>query len=401
MECFVVHYHEVALKKGNRFRFVEQLVGNLRRALRGTGAGPVAHVDGRIVVPLPPGADEREISERIGRTYGVVHSARGLRVPPDLESIVSAARKLAVEGSFESFAVRAKRSDKRFPVPSPEICRIVGAAIRERTGARVSLGSPERVFQVEVTSKGAFVLGPKSPGPGGLPVGTGGKVLALLSGGIDSPVAAARMMQRGCRVDFVHFHAVPLQDRRAIEKTREIVELLVRSEYECRLFLVPLAALQREIVCRTPRPARVVLYRRMMLRIAEALARRHGLEALVTGESLGQVASQTLANLVTIDEVATLPVLRPLIGMDKQEITDQAKRLGTFEISVRPDQDCCQLFVPRHPSTRVSPEQARALEAALDVPGWVERTVERTEPVSFRFPPDQEELPLEVGRSAV
>jgi thiamine biosynthesis protein ThiI len=211
-------------------------------------------------------------------------------------------------------------------------------------------------------------------------------VAALLSGGIDSPVAAWRMIKRGCRVVFVHFHSVPYLPDVSQGKARALAERLTAWQYASRLFLVPFGEIQREIVLSVPGPARVVVYRRMMVRIAEAIARSVGALALVTGESLGQVASQTLQNIARIDEVATMPIFRPLIGTDKLEITAEAQRLGTFEISIEPDADCCTLFTPKHPATRMSEEAARAVEASLDVPRLVAMGTEGTTLASFRFP---------------
>jgi len=227
----------------------------------------------------------------------------------------------------------------------------------------------------------------KLPGPGGFPVGSSGRVLTLLSGGIDSPVAACRMLRRGCKSLLVHFHAFPLQDHATIDKALELARILTRYQYRTRLLLVPFAPVQQTIVATCPAPLRVVLYRRFMLRIAEALARRHGAKALVTGESLGQVASQTLDNMAVIDAVAGLPVLRPLVGMDKDEITGEARRIGTFETSTLPDQDCCQLFVPRSPATAATLAQVRAAEAALDVEALVAGALRDVESLRFGFPP--------------
>ena len=223
-------------------------------------------------------------------------------------------------------------------------------------------------------------------------------MLALLSGGIDSPVAAWRMMRRGCAVDFVHFHSAPFHDRTSQEKAQRIAAELVRWEHEAVLHLVAFGEVQRQIVAAIGRPLRVVLYRRMMFRIAEAIARATGAEALVTGESLGQVASQTLPNLAVIEAAATLPVLRPLIGMDKGEISDQAARLGTFETSIIPDQDCCQLFVPPHPATRAHPEDVEAAERRVDVPALVALGVAATERVRLR---DGEDAAAPAARSVV
>jgi len=223
-------------------------------------------------------------------------------------------------------------------------------------------------------------------GPGGLPVGASGTVVALLSGGIDSPVAAWRMMKRGCRVVFVHFHSVPYLPATSQAKARALVERLTEWQYESRLLQVPFGEIQREVVLTVPPPARVIVYRRLMVRIAEALARERAALALATGESLGQVASQTLQNIARIDEAAGMPILRPLIGMDKLEITGEAQRLGTFEISIEPDADCCTLFVPAHPATRMSEDEVRAVEARLDVPRLVAQGRAGAVAETFEFP---------------
>jgi thiamine biosynthesis protein ThiI len=264
--------------------------------------------------------------------------------------------------------------------------RVLGAHVLSRHPTRVSLEHPELNVHVEVLPGQAFVYADRRPGPGGLPVGASGTVAALLSGGIDSPVAAWRLMKRGCRVVFVHFHSVPYLPDVSRGKARELVRRLTAWQYESRLYLVPFGEIQRAVVLAVPGPARVVVYRRLMLRIAEALARRVGALALVTGESVGQVASQTLHNLARVDEVADLPVLRPLIGMDKLEITAQAQSLGTYEVSIEPDADCCTLFVPKHPDTRMSREDVRALEARLDLPALVAEGVEGASLETFDFP---------------
>jgi thiamine biosynthesis protein ThiI len=288
--------------------------------------------------------------------------------------------------SFASFRITAKRSYKGFPLNSAEIERALGASVQAATGTRVDLTGPELTVFVEVMRERILYSLEKLPGPGGFPVGASGRVLALLSGGIDSPVAAYRMMKRGCRVVLAHFHAFPLQDHSTIDKTRELARVLARYQYRSRLLLVPFAPVQQAIVASCPAPLRVVLYRRCMLRIAEALARRHSARALVTGESLGQVASQTLQNLAVIDEAARGPVLRPLIGMDKQEITAEARRIGSFEVSTLPDQDCCQLFVPRGAATAAALADVRAAEQALDLGTLLYAAVRGTERQGYEFP---------------
>jgi thiamine biosynthesis protein ThiI len=267
--------------------------------------------------------------------------------------------------------------------------RELGAFVLERVrgqGVRVDLDEPETEIRVEVLPSETFVYADPVPGPGGLPVGASGTVAALLSGGIDSPVAAWRMMKRGCRVVFVHFHSVPYLPPTSQAKARALVERLTEWQYRSQLFLTPLGEIQREVVLAVPPPLRVIVYRRMMVRIAEALARSVGAQALVTGESLGQVASQTLTNICRVDEVAGLPILRPLIGMDKLEITAEAQRLQTFETSIEPDADCCSLFVPPHPSTRVASHEIQAAEAKLDLGRLIRLGVEGAQAETFEFP---------------
>ena len=385
----VVHYHEVALKRGNRRLFVDRLIGNIGAILRGTGVKRVRAAPGRIVVNLKADADWAEISRRLQWVCGVANYAPAWRTRRDIDAMTETALHAVAGRSFSSFAVRTKRADKGFPLESPEVSSIVGAAVKARSGAAVNLKHPELAISIEVLPREAFVSTERLPGPGGLPVGSSGTVVALLSGGIDSPVAAWRMMRRGCRVEFVHFHGAPYQDRSSRDKAVELARLLTRYETQARLHLVTFGEIQRQIVAAVPRPYRVVLYRRMMLRIAEAVARHIGAEALVTGESLGQVASQTLANMTTVQAAATLPVLRPLVGMDKAEISAQAEQIGTFEISIQPDQDCCQLFVPKHPATRMTVDTAVKAEAVLDIDAMVAAALSGIVVSEFRFPVDE------------
>src|SRR5262249_24262921 len=293
-----------------------------------------------------------EIERRLQRVFGVANFSFVERLPADIDRLRDQILQQLDGRNFASFRIDARRADKSFPLTSPEINRLLGAAVKEKTGARVDLEHAEVTIEVEILPEGAFFDFEKVAGPGGLPVGASGRVVSLISGGFDSPVAAYRMMQRGCRLIFVHFHSAPYLDRTSQDKCRELVRLLTRHQFKSRLYLVPFGEIQRTIVAGVLRPLRVVLYRRMMLRIAEAIARKEKALALATGESLAQVASQTLDNMAVIQQAAMLPILRPLVGMDKQEIIDQARRIGTFEISSQPDQDCCQLFVPKHPATK-------------------------------------------------
>jgi len=382
----IARYHEIALKGRNRPFFVEKLADNLRRALSDVPGVSVQPFSSRIGVQVPDETPWETVRERVGRVFGVANFSRAREVPADLETLKRAAADDLRGTSFASFRVTTRRSDKGFPLNSGQIDREVGAAVHAATGVRVDLEDPELTVWIEVLHDRILYSFDKHPGPGGFPVGSSGRVLALLSGGIDSPVAAWRMMKRGCRVVLTHFHAFPLQDRSTIDKTRELARILTQWQLRTRLLLVPFGPVQQAVVAACPAPLRVVLYRRFMMRIGEALARRHRARALVTGESLGQVASQTLDNMAVIGEATRAPVLRPLVGMDKEEITEQARRIGTFEVSTLPDQDCCQLFVPRHPATAARREEVERAEEALDVPGLVTAAAGGVEEERLEFP---------------
>jgi thiamine biosynthesis protein ThiI len=290
------------------------------------------------------------------------------------------------ERCVSTFRVSAKRADKRFPLTSPELEREVGGRIKEARGWTVNLAKPELTIHVEALTEEAFYYFDKEPGAGGLPAGTSGRVACLLSGGIDSPVAAWRLMRRGCRVTFVHFHSYPILSRASQEKARELVALLTKFQYDSRLFLVPFGEIQQRVVLAVAPPLRVVIYRRLMMRIAEAIARRSRAQALVTGEVVGQVASQTLENLSAINAVVRMPVLRPLVGLDKDEITAEAQRLGTFPISIIPDQDCCTLFTPRHPATKARMPDVERAEAGLPIEDIVNEALAAAVLEEFHFP---------------
>ncbi len=382
----IVHYHEVALKRGNRPLFLRHLARNLARATSDLGPVRVRQLSGRILLDLDDHPAPARVRERALRVCGVASAALAYRVPSTLEAMQAVVGKLVEGRSFASFRISARRAFKTYAMTSVELNRALGAFVLERVTTRVDLHAPEVEIHVEVLPAETFVYVDRLPGPGGLPVGASGTVAALLSGGIDSPVAAWRMMKRGCRVVFVHFHSVPYLPATSQAKARALVGTLTQWQYDSRLLLVPFGEIQREVVLTVPPPARVVVYRRLMVRIAEALGRARGALALVTGESLGQVASQTLENIARIDEAAGTPILRPLVGMDKLEITAEARRLGTFEISIEPDQDCCTLFTPAHPATRLSPGDVAAAEARLDVAALVARGVAEAALETFEFP---------------
>src|SRR5919106_1346034 len=376
MDSVLIRYHEIALKKGNRQYFTELLKRNLLAAVKDLGAKEIRSLPARLLLTFKNDIDPSITVQRIGSVFGVANFSLVERTARDIDALRSRILESINGTHFSSFRIETQRGDKTFPLTSPEINRQLGAAVKEKSGARVDLMNAEFTVTVEILPRDAFFGFNKIPGAGGLPVGASGRLISLISGGIDSPVAAYRMMQRGCRVIFVHFHGAPYQDNTSQEKVRQLVKILTRHQFLSRLYLVPFGEIQRQIVAAVARPLRVILYRRMMLRVAEGLARREKAKALVTGESLGQVASQTLDNMAVIQQAATVPILRPLVGMDKQEIIDQARRIGTFDISSIPDQDCCQLFVPKHPATKASVTEVATVERGLELSALIQLGLE-------------------------
>ncbi len=366
MRVLLAHYQEIALKGQNRAWFIRHLARNLRDALAGLDVGEVRLPMGRVEVPLGDAVTIGDVESRVRHVFGLANYSFAHRVEPTVEAITDGVlRDLPRGRAVESFRVEVRRAHKQFPVPSPDLERHIGGRVHDVTNWRVDLSNPAFTVWVEIVPKGAYYHFGKRPGAGGLPSGTGGRVLVLLSGGIDSPVAAWRMMRRGCHATFVHFHAHPFLSHASIDKARELVRVLAPFQLGAHLMLIPFGELQRQITVTVPGPLRVVIYRRMMLRIASALAHKVHARALVTGDAVGQVASQTLDNLAAIDSAADRLVVRPLVGMAKDEIMADAERLGTFPISILPDQDCCTLFTPRHPLTRASVEAVARAEAGL------------------------------------
>jgi thiamine biosynthesis protein ThiI len=362
----VVHYAEIGTKGKNRPAFERRLMAHLGLALRDVGirAG-VRRVPGRLTVDLPVGSDAAAALARVTKVPGVANAALGVSVAREVEAMSAAAVEFLRAAPPGSFKVETRRGDKTFPLDSIAISRAVGAACVAATGRKVDVHAPDVVVRVEVPGKTCYVIGPATPGPGGLPPGTTGNLLAFLSGGIDSPVAAWKMMRRGARVVALHFWNRTLQGQAVLEKLEDLCRVLALAQGEVPLVVVPFEPVQRSIVAAVPADVRMVVYRRAMLRIASRLAPAEKALGYVTGDSLGQVASQTAANLRTIHAVADLPVYSPLCGDDKVEVVDLAKRIGTYEISIRPHEDCCSFLVADHPATRTTPASIARVEEGI------------------------------------
>jgi thiamine biosynthesis protein ThiI len=387
----VVHYHELWLKGRNRRFFLAKLATALRQALDGIAVERIERPGDRLLVRLGEGAVVEEATARLQRVFGVAYYAIARPVERNLDALCRAAWDEVEPLRFSTFAVRAKRSDKSFPHRSSEIESCVGRYLLDHLraadrGVRVHLDEPEVTCRIEITPGPALVYARKIPGAGGLPANTAGRMMCLLSGGFDSAVAAYQMMKLGAHLAFTHFYGTGARPgESSLHVARELMRKLTPYQFTAKLYRVPFEPIQREIVRYAPETYRVLLYRRMMLRIAEVLARRERAFALIAGDSLGQVASQTLQNMVAVGEAARMPLFRPLAGTDKQEIMALARRIGTYEISAEPFHDCCPVFLPRTPALHTTAQELEAAEANLDVAALVRRGVETAVLERFRY----------------
>jgi thiamine biosynthesis protein ThiI len=373
--CVLLKLGEIVLKGRNRQQFERMLQENIRRAVRGLGVGVrVWQREGVIVVRVSPAEDGEFaaetaadlVAERMSQVMGLARVCRAIRVAKEPEAAVEAAVQL-VAGRSGSFAVRARRRDKRFPITSAELAIMIGSRVQEEYGYPVNLRRPDTTVFVEVDQREVFVFTEGRPGQGGLPVGMSGRALVLMSGGIDSPVAAYRMMRRGLRCSYLHFSGMPLTGPESVYKAYGLVRQLDRYQGDSRLYVVAFGNAQRKLASAGAGKLQIMAQRRLMLKTGATLAARLKATALVTGDSLGQVSSQTLTNITVLDDAVRLPILRPLIGMDKTEIISEARRIETLAISELPDQDCCSLLTPRQVETKARIEDLRRIEARLDV----------------------------------
>ncbi len=384
-EVLIIKYGEIILKGLNRHLFEDRLLKNIRYKLRGMGEYKITKFQAAVYVEgVDSSFDYDEALERISKVFGILYICRATCCEKDMEAIKKQAL-ICYEEAFvkgKSFKVEVKRPDKKFPLKSPEVQKAVGEFIFSKhfNDARVDVKNPDITVMVEIRDEGAYVYANKVAGPGGLPLGINGKCALMLSGGIDSPVAGYMVSKRGVDLIGVHFHSYPYTSERAREKVIKLAEILSDYTGRIELFVVPFTDIQLLINEKAQNDMLVLLMRRYMMRITERLASYNGAKAIVTGESLGQVASQTIESMTVTNDVVSMPVFRPLIGMDKEEITKISRKIGTFETSILPYEDCCTVFVPKHPKTKPQLEEIRNEELKLTgIDELVEKAIEETE----------------------
>jgi thiamine biosynthesis protein ThiI len=379
-EIILLKLGEVVLKGLNRHSFEETLINNIRRRLSGLGEFDVRERQSTIyVTPRNENADLFAAQEKMAKVFGIASLTRACEVEKEMDAILSAAAEYlrGPLSGVRTFKVESKRSDKKFPLNSPQICNEAGGFLLSKfPNLKVDVNHPDYTVRIEIRDTAAYVHGNAERGAGGIPVGTGGKAAILISGGIDSPVAAWMMARRGVELTAVHFASPPYTSERAEQKVKDLLAKVGAWAGRINMFTVPFAKVQEQIMANCPEELFTILMRRLMMRCAERIAESEGCGALITGESLGQVASQTLEAIVCTDAAAGMPVFRPLIGMDKREIVEIANRIDTYELSILPYEDCCTVFTPKHPRTKPVLKFVEKAEAALDCGALVEECVE-------------------------
>lgn len=382
-DILLLKYGEIALKGLNRPVFEKKLLDNIRSAVAPLGKFSIRKSQSTVYVePLEDGIDMEKTAERLSKVFGIVNICPAVRCEKTMEAIekttVDALLQMDLKG--KTFKVEAKREDKQFPMNSPQICRHMGGVILKNTdGLSVDVHDPDILVQIEIR-KDAFIFTEKVSGAGGMPVGTAGRATLLLSGGIDSPVAGWMISKRGVMLDAVHFHSHPYTSDRAKEKVIDLAKIISTYTGEIRLHVVPFTDIQLDIIDKCPKNYLTIIMRRLMMQIAERIAISRNSKALITGESIGQVASQTMESLAVTDNAVNMPVFRPCIGMDKEEIVTISKKIDTYETSILPYEDCCTIFVPKHPKTKPVLEEIIEAEKLLtDAEGMMAKAIEDTE----------------------
>ena len=373
MAFIICHYNEIGLKGENRKFFEKKLVENIKKGLNPCFFEFAKKISGRIIIKLTKkgGLAEKKIKKKLKNVFGISYFSFAINCSQDIKKIQESCFNLLKQEKFNTFAIAAKRSKKDYFLTSPQINQRIGYYILEKLKhkrVKVNLKRPKITCFIEIVENYCFIFLKKIKGLGGLPVGVSGSAISLISSGIDSPVASFLSMKRGIRIIFLHFHSYPYTNRFSIEKVKNLVEILDKYQYNSKLYLLPFGKAQKEFFLKVPAKLRIIFYRRTMLKIANKLAKREKAIAIITGESIGQVASQTLENIKAIEQASNLPIIRPLICFDKQEIIDKAKKIKTYKVSILPYQDCCVRFLPKHPETRTDLKEIKAIEKQIKLP---------------------------------
>jgi thiamine biosynthesis protein ThiI len=377
-DCVLIHYGELGLKGLNRPDFEKKLIENIRKALDGAEYAKIGKMHGRIILELTQKSDKDTIENSLKKVFGIAWFAFCFRTTATIEDMKKLVdKKFRLEAGTKA-RVTAKRADKTLPFTSMDVNRELGTYLIQKFRAKISLKEPEKEISIQLVNGEAYIFDEKHKGLYGLPVGVSGKVLHLLSGGIDSPVAAWLLMKRGCEVDYLHFHAFQKFEERKSAKILKLAETLAQYCFSSRIFFVPYYPFEAEAV-EAPERIRLILFRRFMVRVGMEIAKKYGIRALGSGENLAQVSSQTLENMATINSATTIPILRPLLTYEKNEIVNLARQIGTFEISTQPYKDCCSLFIAKHPATKAKLKIIEAAEKKLNLKEAINESVEKTE----------------------
>jgi len=386
--CIVIHYHELSLKKGNRKWFEDRFISNVHKHLKGFSFSKIKLVVGRVIVFDIDSSKENEYLSRLKNVMGLMNATIMIELKAHLDEMKNVAETLVENIEYENFRVTTKRQDKSFPKTSQQTSMEIGGHIHQKFNKPVKLKGADLDLNVEIVNGFAFIGFNKIIGYGGLPIGVSEKAVSLLSSGIDSPVSSFELIKRGVNVSYVHFHSTPATSRQSIRLVERIVDKLANYSLNANLYHIPLLEVQQAIMEQIPNKYWVLFFRRAMMHLASKIADIENAPALITGENIGQVASQTLSNLRVADDASKYPILRPLAGSNKDDIVMRAKEIGTYEISIEPYQDCCSYFVPVHPETRANLDEMLELESKLNIEEEMNLAFEQRELKTYKFNPE-------------
>ncbi|MGM9948341.1 tRNA uracil 4-sulfurtransferase ThiI [Floccifex sp.] len=376
----LIRYGELSLKGKNRNSFIKQLYDNVRKACTGFPSLEFEKQHDRMYIFLHD-EDANKVCEVVSKVFGISSLSLAVKVPSDIEEIKKACLEVLPLDQDKTFKVAARRNDKTFPVISDQINRIVATTILKNSNWKVDVHNPDYKIVIEIRHDASYIMTNKITGAGGYPVGVGGKAMVLLSGGIDSPVASFLMMKRGVRIECIHYASPPYTSQNAQDKVLELARLISGYQGEILVHVIPFTNLQLAIYQNAPESYAITIMRRMMMRIATEMAKKRNALAIATGESIGQVASQTLESMNTINAVTNIPIIRPVVCMDKVEIIDLSKKIGTYDTSILPFEDCCTIFTPKNPVTKPRIDKCEKYEAKWDFESMVKQCVDQAESI--------------------